>query len=365
MGAASEFVQIDRAMDAAAAEGVFPGGVLLWARGEDVLYHRGAGTLDYDHKQPVQKDTVYDLASLTKPLATALAVADLIKKQQVFPDSSLKEILPETRDGSLADVTVDMLLRHTSGLPAHREYFRQIRGRAGARNSLRQMIVREPLEAAPGSRECYSDIGYMMLSWVVERLSGCNLDLYVTEHVYTPLGLCRLGFAPLDQAVPDWLRGAAPTMDCPWRRKVMRAQVEDENAWAAGGVEGHAGLFGTASTVHRLCSEIMKTLSGTGSGILDPQVLQSFVRPVGGRGRVAGFDRPSGKMSAAGRHASATVIGHLGFTGTSFWMDPASGLIVVLLSNRVHPSRENLKIRKFRPLIHDLVFKAFERIIPL
>ena len=230
---------------------------------------------------------------------------------------------------------------------------------------MRQILIDEPLETRPGQGEAYSDLGYMILAWVVERLSGCDLDVFAKERIFNPLGIDHLDFIPLDRPAPDWCRHAAPTMDCPWRNRVIRGQVEDENAWAAGGVDGHAGLFGTAPAVHRICCEIMDALSGAGAGVLAPQVMRDFVRRRHGRTRVAGFDTPSGDHPAAGTQATITTIGHLGFTGTSFWMDPASGLITILLTNRVHPTRENLKIRKFRPQIHDLVSKAFKRIKPV
>jgi CubicO group peptidase (beta-lactamase class C family) len=365
MAGNSGFAELDQAMDRAVADGVFPAGVLLCARRESIFYYRAAGRLG--QTEPAGLDAVFDLASLTKPLATALAVADLIQRGRIRLETPLGQILHETRDTNKAVITIDMLLRHTSGLAAHRAYYKQVQtpGRALGRPMIRQMLIDEPLEARPGGRECYSDLGYMMLAWVAERLSGCDLDRYVTDRIYRPLAIERLGFIPLDAPVPDWCRQAAPTMDCPWRNRGIRAEVEDENAWAAGGVDGHAGLFGTATAVHRLCREIMSALNGSGARVLAPGVMKNFIRRDPGRIRVAGFDTPSGNEPAAGIQAPKTTIGHLGFTGTSFWMDPASGLISILLTNRVHPVRENLLIRTFRPLIHDLVFEAFKRIKPL
>lgn len=362
MDGKSAFSELDQAMAGAVVGGVFPAGVLLCARKESIFYHRAFGFTGPD--QPAGPDSVFDLASLTKPLATALALADLIKAGRVRLGTPLGEILPETENTAKACITMDMLLRHTSGFPAHREYFKLLpeTGRKSGRPKIRQMLIDEPLDARPGERECYSDLGYMILAWAVERLSGCDLDLYLRQRIYRPLGIHCLGFIPLDAPLPPWCQNAAPTMDCAWRGRVIRAEVEDENAWAAGGVEGHAGLFGTASAVHRLCWEILSALNGSGAQVLAPGVLKDFLRRSPGRTRVAGFDTPSGERPAAGKLAPGSTIGHLGFTGTSFWMDPASGLVTILLTNRVHPVRENLKIRKFRPLIHDLVSKAFKRI---
>lgn len=353
---------LDRAMETAVADRVFPGGVLLWAVGKRVCYHQGVGSLAFDGKAPVDKDTVYDLASLTKPLATALAVGDLVKKGNARVSDRLSDLIPETAGTPKGGITLEMLLGHTSGLPAHRDYFRQVGGPgSNARWRMRQLILDEPLVSPPGDRECYSDIGYMILAWVVENLSGQRLDAYVRDHLYTPLGIGGLGFIDLDRPKPDWTGEVPPTMDCPWRKRIIRGEVEDENAWAAGGIDGHAGLFGNAAAVHTLCAEILGAVEGEGTGILDPYITKKMTARVAGRVRTPGFDTPSGECSAAGQYLSPKAFGHLGFTGTSFWIDPETGLIIVLLTNRVHPSRENLGIKKFRPLIHDLVFKAFQR----
>ena len=363
------FKAVDQAMATGVAEKVFPGGVLLCAQRETVLFHRGFGVTDLALQEPVTEETVFDLASLTKPLATALAVADLAKQGAIRLTTPLSALLGQSLPSDKAGITVDMLLRHTAGLPAHREYFRQIseQDMTMARAILRQKILEEPLVTAPGQQECYSDLGYILLAWVVERVAGVRLDQMVTQRIYQPLGIDRLGFSGIGILIPEWCRNAAATSYCSWRKKMLRGEVEDENAWAAGGVEGHAGLFGTAGAVHRLCCEILDALAcdGPEPKVLAREVMAELVRRYPNRTRVAGFDTPSGDRPAAGRFSAQTVIGHLGFTGTSFWMDPGSGVVIILLTNRVHPSRENLMIKKFRPWIHDLVFKAFKRISPL
>ena len=220
------------------------------------------------------------------------------------------------------------------------------------------MIQAEPLDAEPGSVQVYSDLGYMVLAWVVEILSGQRLDSFVSDHIYTPLGLTGLFFMDLSAPTKKNTSLMVSTQDCPWRQKLLTGEVEDENAWAVGGIEGHAGLFGDALSVHQLCCEIMDIVQGRGTKVLDPGVIQTFVQKEPGRDRVAGFDTPADQESSAGRYFSKASLGHLGFTGTSFWMDPESGQIAVLLTNRVHPSRENLKIKEFRPWIHDLISRG-------
>ncbi len=349
------FAQIDQAMDRALTHRVFPGGVLAWGVGKDLLFHRAYGTADETCGELVDPHTIFDLASLTKPLTTALAMAELVKKKQVSLLTPLSEILPEVIGTNKVKITVDMLLRHTSGLPAHREYFK-LMSDSYPRHTLRQMILYDPLEVEPGKKVIYSDLGYMILAWVIEKICGQPLNDFVCGSIYTPLGLDKLFFVDCKKGWAEQGRVAA-TSRCPWRGRLIKGEVEDENAWAAGGVEGHAGLFGDALCVYRLCFEILSAVIGKKTKVLDPEVMRSFIQQKG-TVRPAGFDTPSKENSSAGHFFSNRAIGHLGFTGTSFWMDPETDLIVVLLTNRVHPSRENWKIRKFRPVIHDLIYEA-------
>ncbi len=367
------FTKIDQAMAMAVADKVFPGAVLLWGVQGRIMFHRAFGTVDLNTGIPVETGDFFDLASLTKPLATTLAMAELIRTKKVDLSTPLSEVLRKTRGTIKELITIDMLLRHTSGLPAHREFYKTILNATSApRNVLRQLILAEPLDAEPGKNEVYSDLGYMLLAWVVEKCSGQRLDQFVYDRIYAPLGIDGLFFIDLETGQPSRnpvsdghahnhqpRQAIVPTSRCPWRGKLIKGEVEDENAWAAGGIEGHAGLFGDALSVHRLCCEIMGAIRDEGPRVLDPGVMQAFLRRVSGKDRVAGFDTPSDENSSAGKLFSRAGVGHLGFTGTSLWMDPETGLIVILLTNRVHPSRENNKIRAFRPLIHDLISSEF------
>jgi CubicO group peptidase (beta-lactamase class C family) len=353
---------INRMMEEGVGDLVFPGAVLLCARGDEILFHEAFGVPNLNHKRPMEKNAIFDLASLTKPLATALSLSQLVKEGRVTLTTLLGDVLPAVLQTPKANISIDMLLRHTSGLPAHREFFTtMVREKKCSRNALRKLIIEEPLEAFPGAQQVYSDLGYMFLSWVVETLSGQRLDQFAREKIYAPLGIRDLFFIELG-------RGGGPlekerlvsTGNCPWRKKTLTGEVDDDNAWAAGGIEGHAGLFGDALSIHTLCCEMLNALTHGSSLVLDPGVFTSFVQKEEGRDYVAGFDTPSKLNSSAGRFFSKNSIGHLGFTGTSFWLDPDSGLIVILLTNRVHPSRANEKIRAFRPRLYELVSKGFE-----
>ncbi len=362
---------ISRMMEAGVQDLVFPGAVLLCARGHEILYHEAFGVADLETRANIKKNSIFDLASLTKPLATAMATAELVKAGMVSLNTLLGDVIQEVMDTSKADISIDMLLRHTSGLPAYHEFFWSMEKEYGikknkpredcsSRQLLRNLILAEPLVAAPGNQQVYSDLGYMFLSWVVENLSGQRLDRFVQDRIYSPLGICDLFFIELGKdrqlEVKERL---VSTQTCPWRRKTLIGEVEDDNAWAAGGIEGHAGLFGDASSIHIIGLEILNALKKKSTIILDPKVIESFVKKEHGRDMVAGFDTPSKFHSSAGRVFSRKTLGHLGFTGTSFWIDPDSQLIVILLTNRVHPSRANQKIKKFRPRIHELVCRTF------
>jgi CubicO group peptidase (beta-lactamase class C family) len=355
---------IEKMMAGGVADAVFPGAVLLCARGNEVLFHGAYGVADLSDQRPMQTNSIFDLASLTKPLATALAVSELMRGGKLSLDTLLGDVIPAVLKTPKAYISIEMLLRHTSGLPAHREFFwAMVRQNQAPRELLRKLIVQEPLEAKPGHQEVYSDLGYMVLSWVIETLSGQRLDRFVQEKVYQPLGIRDLFFIDLDKKILENDRSGrqlslVSTQTCPWRRRTLTGEVEDDNAWAAGGIEGHAGLFGDALSIHTLCCEILTAVCHGSPHVLDPDILVSFVRKERGRDYVAGFDTPSKSNSSAGHFFAACSLGHLGFTGTSFWINPASGLIVILLTNRVHPSRDNQKIKRFRPLLHDVVSMA-------
>lgn len=340
--------------------GVFPGGVLLIAKGKEIFFHQSFGKGSLTDARPVEKDSLFDLASLTKPLATALAVAELMRTGMLGPDTCLGEVIPAVQ-GTTRTVTVDMLLRHTSGLPALKPYYKSMMMEKSARRqALRRLLAAEPLETVPGERQCYSDLGFMFLSWVIESLSRMRLDAFVRERIYNPLKIKDLFFIDLKLGADSCLSSRiVSTQDCPWRKKILTGEVDDDNAWAAGGIEGHAGLFGDAASVHKLCCEILAALRFKPTRVLDPEILAGFVKKQSQENMVAGFDTPSKAGSSSGRFFSRQSVGHLGFTGTSFWIDPVCSLIAVLLTNRVHPTRANVKIKVFRPEIHDLIYTRY------
>lgn len=310
--------------------------------------------------RPVTPDTLFDLASLTKPLCTALGFVHLAGERGFDLNQRVGE-LACCRDwpAHWRNIRITDLLCHASGLPAYREFFRSFAPEQSATNRERlfNMIIHEPPETEPGRRSVYSDLGFVVLGRILEETTGQLLDAFFRETLATPLGIeTGIGFRPIAAANPQpEALSIAATEDCPWRGHILQGEVHDEHAWLMGGIAGHAGLFGTASAVADFCIAIIEAYKGRPvHSHLPPETLQSFLnfRTPAGLWSL-GFDRPTPGASSSGRHFSANTVGHLGFTGTSFWMDLEREIAVVLLSNRVHYGRENGKIREFRPWFHD------------
>ena len=350
---------ISNSIEQAVIDGIFPGAVLLCAKNEKVIFHESFGMADIFEKREMGKDDIFDLASLTKPFATTLALSRLLENDQLFLNQKIESIIEEFKDTDKAGITIDMLLRHTSGFPAHREYYKKIIKQPGnSRQYLRELLIHEPLENRPGVCQIYSDLGFMVLSWIIEKITCKRLDHFVSKQIYLPIGINDLFFIDLDskdKIFKKYQQKIVAAQQCPWRKKTLVGEVDDDNAWAVGGVEGHAGLFGNADSIYKLCCEILNALQGKPTKVLSCDIIKTFVQKQNSYDMVAGFDTPSQTNSSSGTCFSQSSIGHLGFTGTSFWMDTETSLIIILLTNRVHPLRSNEGIKKFRGQIHDLI----------
>jgi CubicO group peptidase (beta-lactamase class C family) len=315
-----------------------------------------AGVLNscVDHRL-VGADTLFDLASLSKALSTALLCFSLFAQGQAQPDDRLADILPGTLPADKQNLTLRSLLSHSAGLAAYQPWFRSFAPKQLPENrqQLLELILHEPLIYPPNSACLYSDLGFILLGHVLSRLTGKDLATNFREQVARPLNVeDELFYCPSEA---ERLRCAA-TEACAWRGgRIIQGEVHDEHCWLLGGVAGHAGLFGTATGVLRLCEAILDAWQGrAGEGVAWAAfVPQALRRQIVDQTWCMGFDTPSRGASSSGRYFSPTSVGHLGFTGTSFWIDPERALIAVLLSNRVHPSRENIRIRQFRPKFHD------------
>lgn len=352
---------VDRLMKQGLVDAVFPGAVLLVGRGNRLLIHAAYGSANLITQRSMTTATVFDLASLTKPLATTLALMRLHQQGRLDVDQCLPAVLPAFAGSDKSGVTIAQLLSHTSGLPDYRPFYLQLAMRPAPERKavLREWLVKEPLQSPPGERMLYSDLDFMILEWVVEAVAGRRLDRFVDEEIYAPLGLTSLFFIDLNQGPPAGPYAA--TEQCGWRGRLIAGEVHDENAHVLGGVAGHAGLFGTAAGIHRLLSELLRAYHhDTGSRLFDRRTVHRFFQRVPGTDKALGFDMPAIVAPSCGRYFPAASIGHLGFTGTSFWVHLEQSLDIILLTNRVHPTRANIAIRGFRPLIHDAVMEALD-----
>ena len=354
-----DFSYADSLMHRAVKEKVFPGAVLLIQKEGEVLLHRAYGVANIDTNRAVTTETVFDLASLTKPLVTTLSVLLLVQSGRLDPVQSIASVIPAFKKTTKEKITIAHLLYHTSGLPAYRTYYKEISKLPlhHRRDALNALLVKEPLIHEIGEIFEYSDLGFMVLRWVVEKISGQRLDRFAEEKLFRPLALEALFFVDLTDDKPS-LEFAA-TEKCSWRGFLLEGSVSDENAFAVGGVDGHAGLFGTAPAVAGMVEELTATYRGRiNKGLFQRDRLDRFFARDPHSQRAMGFDMPAQKASSSGALFSENSIGHLGYTGTSIWSDLERDITVVLLTNRVHPSRKNIKIKTFRPLIHDAVMTA-------
>jgi serine-type D-Ala-D-Ala carboxypeptidase len=358
----------------------FPGAVLgCWKGGRETFLAAAGVTALAGHgvpPAPVHVDTVFDLASLTKPLCTAPVAFALAAAGRLDLDAPLAAVLPRLRGTPWGDVTAVHLLAHTSGLPAWRSFAADLAAARGpavagtpeAREAVRARIAAEVPSDPAGAACTYSDLGFLLLQDLCEAAGGRPLDDLFESAVAAPLGLVRTFFVPV---APGGDAGAAPvptedlaaTEICPTRRRCCHGEVHDDNAWVLGGVAGHAGLFGTAREVARIALALGDCGRGDGRWLPPDLLRRAWSREATppGSTRVMGFDTPSPAGSMAGDRAPAGTVGHLGFTGTSFWLHPGDGDLVVLLTNRVHPTRANEAIRAARPRIHDACWEALAR----
>jgi beta-N-acetylhexosaminidase len=347
-------------LDRAAKDGAFPGGVLAAGWNGRLAVH-AFGKLTYEPKSPhVTAETIYDAASLTKPIITTTAVMMLAEQKQIDLDAPVARYLPEFNCSAQPDlnhdwrarITVRMLLMHTAGLAAHRDFYKH------AKNKLRVLtrVIEEPLVREPGAQIEYSDLGFILLGRIVETLTGESLDTFAEKRILAPLGMSNAHFNPTKK-----LRARiAPTEnDNAYRKRLLRGEVHDENSWAMGGVAGHAGLFATATDVAAFAQMMLNGGIYAHRRLLARSTIEQFTErhEIGDSAHALGWDVPVAP-SSSGRYLSKQTYGHTGFTGTSLWIDPLRDLFVVLLTNRVHPTRANDKIRQVRPAVHDAIVEG-------
>jgi len=337
----------------------FPAAALAVTHRRSLIALRGFGRFTYSDDAPlVQPDTIFDLASVTKIVATTAVAMLLYERGQLPLDIPLGHFLPDFvaraprhQQATREAVTLRMLLAHSSGLPAYEKLFEL----AGSRDELVRAALTTRLATVPGTHTEYSDVGFLLLGEVLTRQSGLALDLFTRQEVFTPLGMTQTRFNP----PPEWKPRIPPTEDDrTFRKRIIQGEVNDENASVMGGVAGHAGVFAPASDIARFAECMLRG----GAPILKRETVELFTRrgeSPAGSSRALGWDTPSPPASS-GTHFSAASFGHLGFTGTSLWIDPTRQLSITLLTNRTWPNRASQAIRRVRPLVHDAIVEALE-----
>lgn len=328
------FASIDAVIEEAIEQKAFPGAAVVVLRDEKIVYAKAFGKITYESEIPVALDTLFDLASLTKPLVTAACIHKLVEAGKISLDDSLSRYFPDVRP----EIKMHHLLSHQSGLPADippwfkDEHFLSLE-RKEQIDKVWNYIFAEAKRAEPGKKMLYSDLGFLLLGKVVERVSGVSLDCFFEEQFIEPLALTRTTFCPRDKGYP--LEKMAPTeLDTCWRLGIVHGTVHDEKAALLGGIAGNAGLFASALDLAKLVA-----------------LFQSFS---------LGWSQEM--PSLEGISFSPSAFGHLGFTGTSIWIDPDRKLSIVFLTNRVYPTRDNIQIRKVRKKLAQEILQWVELI---
>ena len=338
----------DKCMTQGLEERVFTGAVLLVARRAEEIFLRAYGALDDQETAPVSARTLFDLASLTKVLATTPAWIALASSRPEILDQRISEWFPSVPPDK-EKITPRHLLAHISGLPAWRPYY-LTRHKTSILELATNEVLHEPLAYETGARSLYSDLGFILLAAIVEIESGEAFDAVCRKRIFEPLGISKdLMFNPIGEE-----RRTALT-----RAGEPAGLVNDLNARALGGVSGHAGLFGAAQAVAAVAAEILAALKSE-STLFDPEITRIFCQKGASApscSRALGFDTPSEDGSSSGRFFSSSSVGHTGFTGTSLWIDIERELAVILLTNRVFWGESDSRIKAFRPAVHDSIME--------
>ncbi len=349
---------------------VFPGAVLRVLSDSHVIFDYATGFSSlFPERRKITTDTVFDIASLTKVIVTTSSVMLLVQDKKLKLDEGVSTYISEIDSADKRCITIRQLLSHSAGFSSWKPVYQEIEneekrtgvrilGTPNARALFLKNILNDPLAYKPGTRALYSDLGFILLGFIVERITGKGLDEFAKEKIFLPLNMRSTFFVKNPHQRGVKYRFAA-TERCPWRRKVICGEVHDENAWAMGGVAGHAGLFSTAEDIGIFAEEVINSYYSRGR-LFHKNTARIFFKQVRtpSSSWALGWDTPTKGNSTSGRYFSSESIGHTGFTGTSIWIDLKRKVAVILLTNRIHPTRENLKIKEFRPKIHDAIMEA-------
>jgi CubicO group peptidase (beta-lactamase class C family) len=352
-----QWTRLAIAVDSGVSHGAAPGAVVAISLG-GVRYLHGTGRLGVDDSTMPGSNTVYDLASLTKVIGLTTMVMFAVADGRIDLSAPVGTYVPAFTGPGKDGVTIRHLLTHSSGLPAHRRLWEQSAGRPEAL----ALVNATPLDTLPGARTVYSDLGAIVLTEALESVAGSRIDSILARSLFGPLDMTSTRYLP----PASWQSRIAPTEQDPWRGRMLKGEVHDENAGWLGGVSGHAGLFSTAEDLLVFGEWLLDQWHGPHTAGPGPRLPSAVVREftrrqdlVPGASRALGWDTPSAG-SSAGIRLSARSFGHTGFTGTSIWIDPDRDLVVVLLSNRVHPTRDNPRLGPLRAVAADRAVAVIE-----
>ena len=351
-----DFTDADEIINDAIKDSAFPGAVLLVNKDGKTIFENAYGHFSYDRSSPkVNLNTMFDLASVSKVVGTTTAAMMLIDRGEMNLDNKVSKYLPEFNNHGKENITIRNLLLHNSGLAAFKKYYDVYSTADEVVNDIMNLTP----EQEPGSKYVYSDLGMITLQKVIERISGMTLDKFLDKNLFKPLGMNSTMYNP----PPELKEMCMPTeYDDFWRMRQLQGEVHDERAYMLNGVAGHAGIFSTAPDLAKFLQMILNKGTYEGKQYIKPEIVEMFVKKQSEQSsRGLGWDTKSPTGSSAGEHFSLLSYGHTGYTGTSVWTDPTKKLFVVFLTNRVYPTRNNSKISKIRPLVHDAVYLAVEK----
>jgi len=379
--------EVDRAIQSGMIGQHIYSAAAAMASKEGCVFHQavyGFNQFDKPNKK-ITFDYLFDVSSLTKPLVTVLSVISLVSKGKLSLDAPVSRLLKDFSGPIWDKILLENLLDHTSGLVSHKPFFEQIKqeeqslplaqqtlGSVRALPKMRALIAKTPPQTAPNVLSVYSDLNFMILGFIIESIVGKRLDVFVLQEIYKPLGLSAkdLGFVELGVPRKAGSLLYVATESCSWRQKTLLGEVHDQNAWAMGGIAGHAGLFATVHAVHCLGVAILNSYLGKPDAPFHAGTMKRFLtksKRACNKTWALGFDMPAAKDSLAGQKMSRNAVGHLGFTGCSFWIDLQSQCVSVLLTNRVHktPQGKDEFMRQLRPRVEDLFASFAQGFVPV
>lgn len=349
---AAVLAAVRQVIDRGVADSAFPGAFAVVGDAAGGYVGYGAGRIDWAPDAPApDAATIWDMASLTKVVATTSAMLQLSADGRVPLDAPVQRFLPDWTGPGKERVIIRHLLSHASGLPSWRPLYKE----ATSPETAMALVLQTQLDTLPGQRFVYSDLNAILLGEIVRRVTGQPLDAYLARHVFGPLGMRDTRYRP----PASELARIAPTEFDPWRQRKVHGEVHDENAFMLGGVSGHAGLFSTAADLARFARAYLNEGTLDGRRVFDAAAVAQFTRAQDTTvsRRALGWETPTGGNSA-GQYLSRRAFGHTGFTGTSLWMDPERGVYVILLTNRVNPTRQNTRISGVRVALANAAVRA-------